>query len=346
MENQAAKGEKVRSAGHRSKFVLVFMAAFVVLLAPAQGNSQAREKIRVALGSISVNTSVIPVGHQYGIFAKYGVDLEPIYMGGGMNSLAAVTSNTVQFLSAGSTATISARLGGMDIVMLTVQSNKLDYSVFTAPEIKSPQDLKGKIVTGTRPGASADSALRLYLRKAGLVPDKDVIFISVGDSQQGRLNALHRGSVSATVLAPPFSGMAKQFGLHELADLRKSDIEYAGSSIAGMGTYIKSQPKLVENFLKGYIESLHFFRTQKERTLAGVMKFLKMSDRARVEEGYNYYVDLMPVIPYANPAGVRAVLQFLVAAQPKAATASPEEFYDNSYLRKIEDSGFTKAFGR
>jgi NitT/TauT family transport system substrate-binding protein len=172
-------------------------------LVPLIGSAQTREKVRVALGSISVNTSVIPVGYQYGIFAKHGVDLEPIYMGGGMNSLAAVTSNSVQFLSAGSTATISARLGGVDIVMLTVQSNKLDYSVFANQEIKSPQDLKGKIVTGTRPGASADSALRLYLRRAGLVPDKDVIFISVGDSQQGRLNALHRGSVSATVLAQP-----------------------------------------------------------------------------------------------------------------------------------------------
>jgi NitT/TauT family transport system substrate-binding protein len=321
----------------------MFLLALIFFSAPGIGNPQTREKVRVALGSISVNTSVIPIGHQYGVFAKYGVDLEPIYMGGGMNSLAAVTSNTVQFLSAGSTATISARLGGMDIVMLTVQSNKLDYSVFTAPEIKSPQDLKGKTVTGTRPGASADSALRLYLRRAGLVPDKDVIFISVGDSQQGRLNALHRGSVSATVLAPPFSGMAKQFGLRELADLRKSDIEYAGSSIAGMGAYIKSQPQLVENFLKGYIESLHFFRTQKEKTLAGVMKFLKMSDRARAEEGYNYYVDMMPVMPYASAGGVRAVLQFLAAGQPKAATASPEEFYDNSVLKKIEESGFTRA---
>ena len=80
--------------------------------------------------------------------------------------------------------------------MLSVQSNKLEYSVFAAPEIKTVQDLKGKIVTGTRPGASADSALRLILRKWGLEPGKDVIFISVGESQQGRMNALKRGSVS------------------------------------------------------------------------------------------------------------------------------------------------------
>ncbi len=317
--------------------------AFLLLLLPAAVSSQTREKVRVALGAISVNTSVIPVGQQYGLFNKYGVDLEPIYMGGGMNSLAAVTSNSVQFLSAGSTATISARLGGMDITMLTVQSNKLDYTVFAHPDIKGPQDLKGKIVTGTRPGASADSALRLYLRRAGLEPDKDVVFIAVGDSQQGRLNALHRGSVSATVLAPPYSGMAKTLGLRELADLRKSDIEYSGTSIAGMGPYIRSHSQLVENFLKGYIESLHFFRTQREKTLAGIMKFLKMNDRARAEEGYEYYVDLMPQMPYPSAQGVRAVLQFLAPKQPKAATANPEEFYDISFLKKIESSGFIKS---
>ena len=317
--------------------------AFLLLLLPAVVSSQTREKVRVALGAISVNTSVIPVGQQYGLFNKYGVDLEPIYMGGGMNSLAAVTSNSVQFLSAGSTATISARLGGVDITMLTVQSNKLDYTVFAHPDIKGPQDLKGKIVTGTRPGASADSALRLYLRRAGLEPDKDVVFIAVGDSQQGRLNALHRGSVSATVLAPPYSGMAKTLGLRELADLRKSDIEYSGTSIAGMGPYIRSHSQLVENFLKGYIESLHFFRTQREKTLAGIMKFLKMNDRARAEEGYEYYVDLMPQMPFPSAQGVRAVLQFLAPKQPKAATANPEEFYDISFLKKIESSGFIKS---
>ncbi len=324
----------------RPKVLLVV----ILLLLPEMGSAQTGEKVRVALGSISVNTSVIPVGHQYGLFAKYGVDLEPIYMGGGMNSLAAVTSNSVQFLSAGSTATISARLGGMDITMLTVQSSKLEYSIFAAPEIKTPQDLKGKLVTGTRPGASADSALRLMLRKWGLEPGKDVIFMSVGDSQQGRLNALQRGSVAATALTPPFSGIARQLGFRELIDMRKTDIEYAGSAIAGMVSYIKSHPQLVENFLKGYVESLHFFRSQKEKTVAGIMKFMKLNDRSRAEEGYEYYLDLMPVMPYASVAGVKAVLQFLAAAQPKAATANPEDFYDMSILKKIDDSGFAKQF--
>lgn len=325
------------------RVAVFFVMVMASLAAPHQSAAQSSEKVRVALGSISVNTAVIPVGQQAGLFAKHGIDLEPIYMGGGMNSLAAVTSNSVQFLAAGSTATISARLGGMDITMLSVQSNQLEYNIFSAPEIKTVHDLKGKIVTGTRPGASADSALRLYLRKAGLEPGKDVIFISVGESQQGRLNALHRGSVAATALLPPFSGMARQLGFRELADMRKLDIEYAGTAIAGMTSYIKSHPVMVENFLKGYVESLHYFRTQREKTIAGIMKFLKMSDRSRAEEGYDFYVDLMPVMPYATPNGVKSVLEFLVTSQPKAATAKPEEFYDMSFLKKIEAGGFTKS---
>jgi ABC-type nitrate/sulfonate/bicarbonate transport system substrate-binding protein len=228
--------------------------------------------------------------------------------------------------------------------MFAVQSNKLDYSVMVAPDIKTPQDLKGKIVTGTRTGASADTALRLYLQRHGLVPDKDVVFIAVAESQQGRFNALVRSVVAGTVLPPPYSTVAKQQGFRELADLRKTDIEYSGTSIAGIGSYVKAHPAAIEGFLKGYIESLNFFRTEKEKSIAGIMKYLRISDRSRAEEGYEYYVDMMPVMPYASNAGVKAVLQFLGTRNPKALTANPEDFYDHSFLKKIEESGFSKQF--
>jgi len=315
-----------------------------LLVAPALAWAQSREKVRVALGSVSVNSSLFPLAQQVGIFPKYGIDMEPIYFGGGMNSIAALTSNSVQFLAAGATATVGAHLGGIDISILAVQSNKFEYSVFTSSEVKTVQDLKGKVVTGTRPGASADSALRLFLRRNGLEPNKDVIFISVADSQQGRYNALTRGTVSGTVLSPPFSNIARLAGYRELADLRKTDIEYAGNSIAAMGPYIKSHAQVVENFLKGFVESMFFFRSQRDRTIAGIMKFMKLSDRARAEEAYDYYYELMPVIPYGSAPAIRNVLQNLAPGQPKAASANPEEFYDNSYLKKIEDSGFARSF--
>ncbi len=323
--------------------LMLLLALGALLLARGLVDAQPREKIRVALGSVTVNSSPIPIGKEAGIFAKHGLDIEAIHMGGGVNSLAAVTSGSVQFLSAGATPNVSARLGGADIMMLAVQSNRLDYTLFATPDIHKIEDLKGKTVTGTRPGASADSALRLVLPKWGLEPDKDVIFISVAESQTGRLTALQRGAVAATLLSPPFTGMAKKLGLRELADLRRLDVEFAGSSIAAMGPYIKSHPSTVENFLKAYIESIHFMKTQRDKSVSVIMKYLKMNDRARAEEGYDYYVEIYPQIPYPTPRGIRSVLQFLAAKQPKAATAAPEDFYDISFLKRIEESGFVKA---
>jgi ABC-type nitrate/sulfonate/bicarbonate transport system substrate-binding protein len=232
--------------------IFAFTVALLALSSPHRGDAQQGEKVRVALGSISVSASVIPIGQQAGLFSKHGVDVEPIYMGGGMNSLAAVTSNSVQLLAAGSTATISARLGGMDITMLSVQSNKLDYTLFAAPEIKTAQDLKGKIVTGTRPGASADSALRLYLRRSGMEPGKDVIFVSVGDSQQGRLNALQRGSVSATVLTPALYRHGPAVGLPRIDRSQKNRYRVCGKFYCRHGGVHQRSSRARGEFSQGF----------------------------------------------------------------------------------------------
>ena len=87
--------------------LIVWLSLFLLAI-PRVGEGQTgKEKIRVALGSISVSSSLFPIAQQVGIFPKYGIDMEPIYFGGGMNSIAAVTSNSVQFLAAGSTATVT-----------------------------------------------------------------------------------------------------------------------------------------------------------------------------------------------------------------------------------------------
>ena len=93
-----------------------------------------------------------------------------------------------------------------------------------------------------------------------------------------------RGAVSGTVLAPPFSNIARQAGYRELADLRKTDIEYAGNSIAANIPYIKSHPQLVENFLKGYVESLYFFQDAKRTNHRGHHE-VSQNQRSRARRG-------------------------------------------------------------
>ena len=67
------------------------------------------------------------------------------------------------------------------------------------------------------------------------------------------------------LLTPPFSGMARQLGFRELIDMRKTDIEYAGSSIAGIVVYIKATRSWSRIFSKATSSRCIFFAPRKKR---------------------------------------------------------------------------------
>jgi len=56
----------------RSKF---WLAIAMLFLTAASGAAQTREKVRVALGSVSVSSSLFPIAQQVGIFPRYGIDM-------------------------------------------------------------------------------------------------------------------------------------------------------------------------------------------------------------------------------------------------------------------------------
>jgi hypothetical protein len=49
---------------------------------------------------------------------------------------------------------------------------------------------------------------------------------------------------------------------------------------------------------------------------------------------------MFPRVPYMTEDHIRAVLS--VADHPKAAGAEPKEFFDNRFLKELEDTGFVR----
>ena len=58
------------------------------------------------------------------------------------------------------------------------------------------------------------------------------------------------------------------------------------------------------------------------------------------EEPYLAYRGVYPKIPYTTEEQVRSILA--VADHPKAAAADPKVFFDNRFIKELEDSGFIK----
>jgi hypothetical protein len=70
------------------------------------------------------------------------------------------------------------------------------------------------------------------------------------------------------------------------------------------------------------------------------MSRLKLSDPSLAEEGYGDIVKEFDPKPYPSLEGLKNMQRLLAMQNPKLADVNPATLIDNSFLRKLEDSGF------
>jgi hypothetical protein len=89
--------------------------------------------------------------------------------------------------------------------------NTLYWRLFSTPDVKTLDDLKGKKIGLTTMGSQEDAVMRFLLKERGINPDRDVSFLAVGAAPT-RLAALSKGVVHASVFIPPQDIAAEKLG--------------------------------------------------------------------------------------------------------------------------------------
>ena len=327
----------------KRKFALTLF--LVLFVAPA--GAQALDRIRISYSAISGSQAILWVTHDAGLFRKYDLEPQIVFISGAPPHVAALLAGDVDFTIFAGPASIAANVEGADVVVLMSFINTMDHSFFSTPAIKKPADLKGKRIGVARPGSSDDYGARVALSKWGIQPDKEVALLGIG-SQPARLAALQAGRVDAVLLQPPITVRARQEGFNELASLADLGVDYLGTCSVTTRTLIQKNEALVRRFVRAMTEGIHFYKTQKEASLRSIGKFTKSNDRAALEEAYNAYaVRLMARVPYPNLKGVEAILEDLAKTNPKARGADPKRFVESRYLKELEDTGFiSRLYGK
>src|SRR5688572_2580461 len=246
-------------------------------------HTRAAEKIRVAYPAVAPGLAPSWVTAEAGIWRKYGLDVEPILVSGGARALPALISNSVHFLMGSDTGVTTARLQGLPIVRLGVTMNTLGSALLTQPNIQSVRDLKGKTLGISRGRDASYIRLAKLLRDHGLNPNQDVKFLPIGGGEGGRLSALKAGVIQGTMLFPPLDLIGKNEGLKVLA---KFDVPTPGGGINTTTAYARQNRNLVINFLKGYMQGVHYMLGHKEESLKILYRYFQNSDAAAM--GYLY----------------------------------------------------------
>jgi NitT/TauT family transport system substrate-binding protein len=305
----------------------------------------AQDKLRMGLSSVSALHSAMWIAAEKGLFRKHGIEAEIIVTGqGGTAGISALLANDIQLVSVAGDALVAAALQGADLVMIAGVVNKGLQRLMTRPEIKTQADLKGKRVGVTRIGAVSHSVLLMILKRWNMSP-ADVQVLQVGSSPN-MLASMEKGGLDAGVITIPSMFVAEDRGYRVLLDLGDTDIYYLQTMVATTRSFIKNHRDKTIRFLKGYLEGIAFFKQNRKESLEVVKKKLRIE--AKQERNLERAFDLLNAkyyesLPYPSMRGVETVLGFVEKDHPKAKTADPKSFVDESLLREIDQSGFVKT---
>ena len=278
------------------------------------------------------------IAQELGLFTKHGLQHSLTYLAA-TTAIQAIVGGTEEIGLVGNQG-IDVALEGSDTVYIANTASRFIFHLYGDPAIKSVADLKGKVLAATQPAASTDYAGRLLLRKYGLVPDKDVKILYAG-SAPALPDFKVVNNAAAGLMSAPITFQAQELGLKHILNLTELNIPFVFVSVVTTRKVIQQKPDAVIRYLRAYTEAISIIRRDKETTLKVMGKFMKTDNRKVLEAVYEEHLPVFQRVPLMTKEAVQAVLD--VAKNPRAQQMKPEDFYDNSFIQKLEVSGFINS---
>ena len=320
----------------------MWLLSTITILLTTTVRAQPLTNFLIANGTSGENPAALWVGVEQGLYRKHGLNLEVVYMRTGPLAVSALVSGDVQTVLTSSNAVLNIVAGGLDVAIIGNLVDRPDGDFMARPEIKRPEDLKGKYIAIQSIGGGGWANNMLAMDYLGVDPERDKInFIVLGD-QPSRIQALETNRAQASWMGATFSAPLKKKGYTVLLDLTRAPIPYVGTSLVIKRSNLRQEPRIYEALLKGTIDAIRFFQ-KPENKLSAMQSIAKRLRLPRVEDaetGYQamvaaYSADLKP-----KPEGVKKIYSILMRTNPKLQSIKPESIIDDALIQKIHASGY------
>jgi len=323
----------------RRMLPLLFAA---LLLAPAALFAQAKglRKIHVGVPAVSMGNMIIFFAKEAKLFEKHGLDAEVVVMQGSGIASRALVAGYVQTSPIATPTVMNAVLAGSDMVILAHTMPGVVQSLMVRPDIKKPEDLKGKTIGVTTFGSLTDFLVRYLAKKKGLNPDRDFALLQIGADNE-RLIALKQGNIQGATLSHPAFILAARAGFTTLWDFFK-EIEYPWSEIVSTRSLIAKDRDLVMRYMRAHVEGIALFKKDPELGKKVIKKMLRLDDDALAQESWELFAKHRLAAPYPNIKGLQTSYEYVALTRPDVWSHKPQEFVDASFVEELDKSGFIK----
>jgi NitT/TauT family transport system substrate-binding protein len=282
----------------------IFGVLCITLMLASPALAQNLEKVRLSIADLSFTFLPHLLARDAGIFRKYGLDVELIYIGGPVG-LTALATGDLDYSASPDPGLLAVAKGlPFKVVMLTTKSPP--FYVIGRPNIKRAADLVGKKYGISRIGSSSYFVSKVIFQKLGVDTDK-ITFIQAG-SNANRVLALSTGSIDGAMFSMPTAqemvkkgfiqlGSPKEVGQRphggllvrsERIEKNREQVKRMAAALIESMTFIANNRAKVAEYVSGKFKIERDFA---EQLLAGDYLSMLTMDGRMTEEGVQAYLD-------------------------------------------------------
>ena len=308
----------------------------------SQGLAQEKplKKINWGVTSLSAGNWIPWIAKEAKIYEKNGLDVELILLRGSGQTSAAILGGSLFAAPVVLPTVMLADLSGADLVNVAHTVPGVQSKLLVKPDIKRPEDLRGKRIASSSLGSLGDFLFKYIIRKHGVDPNREITWLSIGTPPE-RLQALLSGAVDAAEASYPIDVQGERKGFRVLFDARK-EVVYPSMSIVTRRKSIVEDRDTVMRMVKAHVEGIAYFRNNKDFAIRVLSKQLKMNDRETLENAYDTYKQDFIQVPYPITKGLEATYDYVAQTRPEIRNRKPDEFVDPSFIAELDKSGFIK----
>jgi len=314
----------------------------LTVCAPSPSTGQTKSNLSSSVTSESMTH--VWVARERGLFKKYGVDMQFILMPRNPLAIAALLAGEIDAAIIGPGHLINAGLSGAEVVGIANFNQKLDFRLNTRPEIKKPEDLRGKRIAVSGPGSTSHLVSMLALQGLSIDPAK-ITFLTIPGTEMNRRLALESGSIDATTLRGAMGELYANKGYTLLYNLKSAGVTLPQNMLVTTRRTAATKPQVIEGYLKATIEAIAMINDPVNRELVSrlLAANLRLSNPADVEESYQAVIGNYERAPHTTIDGMKRLQKLLIQQNPKIAEVRVETLIDNSFMNKLESSGFIQG---
>lgn len=172
-----------------------------------------------------------------------------------------------------------------------------------------------------------------------------ITLLTIPGTEMNRRLAMETNGVDATALRGGMGDLYGNKGYPVLYNFKNTGVTLPQTMLVTTRRIAAAKPQVIEGYLKSMVEAIAFTLNpaNKELIVRLLASNLRLSNLTDAAEAYETVINSYERAPHTSLDGMKRLHKLLTQINPKISDVRVETTVDNSWMDKLESSGFVES---